>query len=256
MSPHRVRLRERRFAVRGGTSLRRSPAACSGNARRVAGGFTLIELLIALSLFALMSAVLFGSLRLAGRTWDAGEAKAESTSGMRLAGDYLRSQLAAQHPQRMRKLNEFPLLFGGTGDEVRFAAPVPGRVGVGGMWYYRLAVVESAGKGRSALVLERMVPDVNATSLPDFGSAERSILADDIASIKIGYLGRDRGSSLDIAPTWRDRWDDPQLLPLLLRVDVAPRVGPAWPPLVVAPREAPEAGCRAWDTIRLQCVGV
>ncbi len=221
-----------------------------------AQGFTLIELLIALSLFALMSAVLFGSLQLAGRTWDAGEAKAEANSGMRLAGDYLRGQLAAQHPQRMRKIAEFPLLFSGAREEVRFSAPLPGRVGVGGMWYYRLAVVEAAGKGKSALVLERMVPDVNSTSMPDFNTSERSVLADDIASLKVGYLGRDRGSSLDIAPTWRDRWEDPQVMPVLIRIDVAPRVGPAWPPLVVAPRESPEAGCRAWDTLRLQCVGV
>lgn len=227
----------------------------SGNRRRVRG-FTLVELLIALSLLALMSAVLFGSLRLAGRTWDAGEAKAEANSGMRLAGDYLRTQLSAQHPQRMRRITEFPLLFSGKGDELRFAAPLPGRVGVGGMWFYRLALIEGAGKGKSALVLERMVPDVNATTMPEFNSADRSVLADDIASLKIGYFGRDRGASLEMAPTWRDRWDDPQLLPLLLRIEVAPRVGPAWPQLVVAPREAPEAGCRAWDTIRMQCVGV
>ena len=221
-----------------------------------AQGFTLIELMIALSRFALMSAVLFGSLQLAGRTWDAGEAKAEANSGMRLAGDYLRGQLAAQHPQRMRRIAEFPLLFSGTREEVRFSAPLPGRVGVGGMWFYRLAVVEAAGKGKSALVLERMVPDVNSTTMPDFNTAERSVLADDITSLKVGYLGRDRGSSFDIAPTWRDRWDDPQLLPVLIRIDVVPRVGSPWPALVVAPREAPEAGCRAWDTIRLQCVGV
>lgn len=224
--------------------------------RHRARGFTLVELLIALSLFALMSGVLFGSLRLAGRTWDAGEAKAEANSGMRLAGDYLRTQLTAQHPQRMRKIAEFPLLFSGTRDDLRYAAPLPGRVGVGGMWFYRLALVEGAGKGKSSLVLERMVPDVNATTMPEFNSADRSVLADDIASLKIGYFGRDRGASLEMAPTWRDRWDDPQQLPLLLRVEVAPRVGPAWPPLVVAPREAPEAGCRAWDTIRMQCVGV
>jgi general secretion pathway protein J len=224
--------------------------------RQCAQGFTLVELLIALSLFALMSAVLFGSLRLAGRTWDAGEAKAEANSGMRLAGDYLRTQLSAQHPQRMRKITEYPLLFNGKGDEVRFAASLPGRVALGGIWYYRLSLAESVGKGKSALVLERMVPDVNATTMPEFNSADRSVLADDIASLKIGYFGRDRGASLDTAPTWRDRWDDSQQLPLLLRIEVAPRTGSAWPPLVVAPREAPEAGCRAWDTIRLQCVGV
>jgi type II secretory pathway component PulJ len=60
----------------------------------------MIELMIALVLLALMSAVLFGSLNLAGRSSDAGAAKADASSGMRLAGDYLRTPLAAQHPQR------------------------------------------------------------------------------------------------------------------------------------------------------------
>jgi general secretion pathway protein J len=218
-------------------------------------GFTLIELLIALGLLALMSAVLFGSLRLAGRSWDAGEGKAEATSGMRLAGDYLRTQLSAQHPQRMRKIVEFPLLFAGDREEVRFTAPLPGRVGLGGMWYYRLALSQIPGKRETALVLERVIPDLDALAMPTFADAERSVLADDVKALKISYLGRDKGSTYDTAPTWRSRWDDAQLLPILIRVEVTPRQGAPWPPLVVAPRAAPEAGCRAWDTIRTQCVG-
>ena len=43
--------------------------------------------------------------------------------------------------------------------------------------------------------------------------------------------------------------------PTETRVEVTPRQGAPWPPLVVAPRAAPEAGCRAWDTIRTMCVG-
>jgi hypothetical protein len=39
-----------------------------------------------------------------------------------LPGDYLREQLTSQHPQRMRKMLEFPLLFGGNEQEVRYAA--------------------------------------------------------------------------------------------------------------------------------------
>ena len=219
-------------------------------------GFTLIELLIALSLLALMSAVLAGTLRLAGRSTDAGDAKAEATSGMRLAGEYLRAQLESQHPQRMRKVLEFPLLFGGGREDVRFAAPLPGRVGLGGMWYYRLAVAPVPGKRETALVLERVIPDLDALSLPTFDDAERSVLADDIKEVEFSYFGRDRGASYDVAPTWRSHWDDSQLLPILIRVEVKPRAGPPWPPLVVAPRAAPEAGCRAWDTVRVQCVGV
>lgn len=219
-------------------------------------GFTLIELLIALGLLALMSSVLFGSLRLSARSHDAGEAKAEASSGMRLAGEYLRAQLAAQHPERMRKIAEFPLLFGGKRDEVRFAAPLPGRIGLGGMWYFRLAVAPVPGKRETALVLDRVIPDLDALDMPNFNDAERSVLADDIKALKVSYLGRDKGSSLDVAPTWRGSWDDSQLLPVLIQVEVTPVTGPPWPPLVIAPRAAPEAGCRAWDTVRIQCVGV
>ncbi len=216
-------------------------------------GFTMIELMIALVLLALMSAVLFGSLNLAGRSSDAGNAKAEASSGMRLAGNYLRTQLAAQHPQRMRKLAEFPLLFGGEADQLRYAAPMPGRVGLGGMWYYRLKLDTVPGRTKPSLVLERVIPDVNALDRPEFGEAERSVLADDIKELKFGYYGVNTGAAVDEAPTWRDQWDDPQLLPQLIRVDVTPDKGTPWPTLVVAPREAPEAGCRSWDATRHRC---
>jgi hypothetical protein len=123
------------------------------------------------------------------------------------------------------------------------------------MWYFRLAVGPVPGKTQPGLVLERMIPDLNAVALPDFTDPERSVLADDIKEVEFSYLGRDKGSSYDVAPTWRSKWDDAQLLPILIRVEVKPRLGPPWPPVVVAPRAAPEAGCRAWDTVRIQCVG-
>ena len=61
----------------------------------MARGFTLIELIIALMLLALMAAVLFGSLSLAARSWDGGEAKAVEVSEMRQTQQFLREQLAA-----------------------------------------------------------------------------------------------------------------------------------------------------------------
>ena len=228
----------------------------TGQPMRRARGFTMVELMIALVLLALMSAVLFGSLNLAGRSAEAGTAKADSTSGMRLAGDYLRTQLAAQHSQRMRKMQDFPLLFGGEADQLRYAAPLPGRVGLGGIWYYRLKLTTLDGRAKPSLILERMIPDVNAADRPDFADAEHSVLADDIKELKFGYYGVNTGAAVDEAPTWRDQWDDPHLLPQLIRVDVTPEKGFAWPTLVIAPREAPEAGCRNWDATRKRCAAV
>jgi general secretion pathway protein J len=221
--------------------------------RRRTAGFTLLELSIALVLLALMGAVLYGALGFAGTSWDKGEAKVDATSGMRLAQEFMRAQLEQQHPLRMRKVAEFPLLFLGDRNEIRYAAALPSRVAAGGIWYYRLSVGDDA---RGPLVLERMVPDVNGTRVPDFSEAEKSIIVTGIAEIRFAYYGRDGGSSNADEPSWRDRWDNAQRLPLLVRIDVIPKQGPAWPTLVVAPRNAPEAGCRAFDATRLVCAGV
>ena len=217
-------------------------------------GFTLIELTVALVLLALLSAVLYGSLGLAGTSLDRGESKADATSGMRLAHAFLRANLEEQHPLRMRKIAEFPLLFSGERDELRYAAPLPPRVAGGGIWFYRLAVLRN--DANAPLVLERAQPDLNALQMPDFHDADRSVLAEDIASLKVGYFGRDAGANDADEPTWRDRWDDPQRLPLMIRIEIEPKRGAAWPPLIVSPREAPEAGCRAWDVARLRCAAI
>ena len=216
-------------------------------------GFTLVELLVALALLGLLSATLFGSLALSGRSWDAGEAKAAETSSMRTAHEFLRAQLEGQHGQRMKKMPSWPLLFAGTREEMSFAAPLPARVQGGGIWYYRLHVAEVDGK--SSLIVDRMVPDVTGSALPDFGGAEHSVLATGIRSVTIGYLGLDPGASTSggFEPAWRDRWEDTQRLPQLIRIDVETERGTRWPTFYATPREAPEAGCRAWDNARARC---
>ena len=64
-------------------------------------GFTLLELIVALVLLGLLSAVLFGSLRLAGQSTDRGDAAAQRAAGMRLAQQFLRANLESQHPLRI-----------------------------------------------------------------------------------------------------------------------------------------------------------
>ncbi len=218
------------------------------------GGFTLLELVIALTLLALMSSVLFGALGFAGRSWEGGEAKAEATASMRLTHGFLRAQLEGQHPLRMRKMPDFPLVFAGSEDELKFAAALPARVSGGGIWYYRLVVAKEGDKSR--LVLERVLPDLDAGVLPAFEKPDRSILAEDIAELKVGYFGRDPGAADSTTPTWRERWDDRNRLPLLLRIDVVAQRGNAWPTLLVQPRKAPESGCRHWTATGERCVGM
>jgi general secretion pathway protein J len=173
---------------------------------------------------------------------------------MRQTHEFLRAQLAAEYPQRLRKAVDYPLLFAGERDEIRYAAALPPRVADGGVFYFRLAVARDGDRGR--LILERTIPEPDAAVPPEFADAERSVLAEGIEGLKVSYFGRGRDAADSDAPAWRDRWDDPQRLPLLVRIEVTPLKGAPWPPLVVEPRRAPEAGCRAWDPRRNRCVGV
>jgi general secretion pathway protein J len=214
-------------------------------------GFTLVELMLALVLMAGMASILFGSLSLAARSWDGGEAKVLQVSDMRAAQTYLRAQIAAQYPQRLWKAAELPLLFAGERNEMRYAAALPARVAEGGVYYFRLSLLRTGDK--SQLVQERVIPDLTALQEPEFRDAERSVLADGIAELDIGYFGRDADAKDVDEPTWRDRWDDRQRLPLLVRIDVKPAKGAAWPTLVVEPRRSPEASCPAWDAQAGRC---
>jgi general secretion pathway protein J len=215
-------------------------------------GFTLVELTIALLLMAGIAAVMFGSLSLAVRSWDSGEEKSHQVSDMRSTQAYLRAQIAAQYPQRLWKMVGLPLLFSGERDEIRYAAALPERVAEGGVYFFRIAVVRNGE--HSQLVQERMIPDVMALQEPEFRDADRSVLADAIAELRITYFGRDPEASEADAPTWRDRWDDTQRLPLLVRIDVKPERGSAWPTLLVEPRRSLEAGCPAWEPAQKRCV--
>ena len=217
-------------------------------------GFTLLELIIALSLLALMAAVLAGSVSLSARSWDGGEAKAADVSEMRQAQEFLRGQMVALYPQRIRKAVDLPLMFAGEREEIRYAAALPPRVIEGGVYFFRLSL-SRGDNGAGLLVLERVVPEPDAAALPGFDKAERSILARGIAELRIGYFGRDPGAAVTDEPRWRDRWEDTQRLPDLVRIEVKPERGLPWPTLVVEPRRGPEAGCRAWDPARQVCMG-
>jgi prepilin-type N-terminal cleavage/methylation domain-containing protein len=213
-------------------------------------GFTLIELTIALVLLALMASVLYGSLSLAGTSWDRGELKAQQTAEMRLTEDFLRRTLTSQHPLRFQKVVEKPLYFVGASDSLSYAAALPGRAGAG-MYFFKIALTPNGSTSR--LTLARMIPDYAAMNPPEFGNADLSILAEGVGEARFAYFGRDPGAADVVTPTWRDRWDDPQRLPDLIRMEVKLANGTSWPPLIVEPRLSMQVGCMNWNPAARRC---
>jgi len=119
------------------------------------------------------------------------------------------------------------------------------------MYYFRIGLTLDGDNSR--LTLSRVIPDYAAISLPDFGN-DFSILADRIAEVHFAYFGRDPDAAEAVTPTWRDRWDDPQRLPDLIRMDVKPSNSAAWPTLVVEPRLSLQVGCPNWNPAARRCM--
>ena len=206
--------------------------------RSAQGGFTLLETIVALTLLGLMLALLSGSIRFAGQSRDAAASKIDSIDNMRIAQDFLRQTLAQAHPKRWPKVVGRPYVFRGERDELAMAAPLTARVGVGGLFLLKFSLVD-AGKGKGKnLVMARAFPEPDAQEMPDFTSANTTVLAENLAEIEFGYLGRDDGAS---DPTWRDDWKEGATMPEAVRVRIRPSHGSAWPELVVPLRVVPRA---------------
>jgi general secretion pathway protein J len=193
-------------------------------------GFTLLETIVALTLLGLMLAVLSGSLRFAGQSRDAAASKIDSMDNMRIAQDFLRQTLAQALPKRWTKVVGRPFVFRGERDELSMAAPLTARVGVGGLFLLRFSLVDAEGAKGKNLVMARAFSAPDAQEMPDFSSAESTVLAENLAELEFAYLGRDEGAS---DSTWRDDWKDGARMPEAVRVRVRPAHGTAWPDLVV-----------------------
>ena len=222
--PPRLRLSPLRCPPRQ-TAVARSSAA----RRRSSGaaGFTLIELIIALVLLALMSSLMFGSLSMAARSWDGGEAKAEAVSAMRQAQSFLREQLAAELPLRVKKAAELPLMFGGERDEIRYAAALPPRVQRGRRVFLPAGGDRATATSRSSCWSARF-PIRRPRRIRN--SVRRRPLRcspTTSPSCMCRISGATRMPPTSTRRRWRDQWDDPQRLPLLMRIDVIAGQGPA-----------------------------
>jgi len=213
-------------------------------------GFTLLELILAFALLGMVMLMVGSALRMATRSWDAGETHIDNVGQMRIAEGFLRQQFSQLHPWRWKKAQGAPLAFKGEVERLRYTAPLVARAGQGGISWFQLSL-EQSGEAKQ-LVLRRLVPDSSLLAFPEFGDAEKTVLADRVADLKLRYYGREGRAAEAQEPTWRDTWEDPDRLPMLIELKIKPEKGLAWPELLVSPMVGNESGCR-WDSFLRRC---
>ena len=193
------------------------------------GGFTLLELLVAISLFGLLSILLYNGVRLGTRAWEKGETTIADAARTEAVQRLLRNQISDARPIMLADGSIRRLAFEGDSDHISFIGVPPRQLGGGGLVLITLRLVGGA-RSSQQLVMSLRAFDPQPTS---GGPDREEILLEGIRSAGFAFFG---AKTADDALGWFEDWQDAVDLPSLVRLRLTFIDGKPWPDLVIAPR--------------------
>lgn len=202
-------------------------------------GFTLLETVVALALLGVMLAMLFGGLRTGARAWEAGSDRGDRADQVLLAASFVRKELTATFPWRLKDPLVTKLAFRGSPDTLRFVSMRPASLDGGGLAFVSFAFEPERGGGAGRLVMRRVPAAYDATDFSALDSAEAFPLLEGVSAARFSYYGAENDAT---APSWSEKWESPQRIPSHVRIEVTLRETKV-PDIVVALRLGEEAGC-------------
>lgn len=175
-------------------------------------GFTLIEVMLALSLFALLGAVLYGAMSLGQAAAKKTEAVFEKNQQLRSVMDLLASYIRSSYPLRPTP-QDASVFYQGDEQELSFVSAYS--VAMGGRGMAKISVrFDRDGEGQSgALKLEEELP---ASADGGAGAYRNSVvLRDGVSDFRFAYLD----PQLD-KEDWAEKWDgkEKRILPRAVRM--------------------------------------
>jgi general secretion pathway protein J len=190
-------------------------------------GFTLLELLVGLFVLSILFLLLTNSLQLGVAAWSTREEESMSASDSSAVQNLLRTLLSEASPvMTTKKMHR--VFFVGMEHSIRFVAPIPRHLGIGGLYEVNLA---KDGSGDRIEMYWRLLRD-EASSGVTMGE-RRVTLVPDVSQVRFAYFGR---GPKDKSAKWHNEWQDLWYLPELIRMSVSFRESShIWPDLVAAP---------------------
>ena len=179
-------------------------------------GFTLLEMLIAITLLAMMTAVLYAGLGSNSRAAERGEGLLDDLNRLRTVQQFIRRQIQHMLPLAIEQTKgEKPIRFEGEPQRFRFIAPMPGHLHYAGPHVQTVAVINE-GQGLtlqfSHQSLRRLQEDFNQTE-----SQPPVTLLQNVKTATFSYLKVDKQKEIT---EWQTYWQERDKLPALVRIDI------------------------------------
>lgn len=206
----------------------------AGTAQR---GFTLVELLVAITVLALVGALVTGLVQVVQGGWTRVQARVEDGERDRIARDLLRRVVEGALPFAERR-GDAPLpLFDGDPGTLRLVGEAPSWAAPALLRIWRIEA-RPTETGERQLVVQRadVAPGVEPLAALE-GAAEVTLLR--AQRIELAYLTAEAGSG----PSWRERWSELGKLPRAVRVTIADEAGSPRETLLLPLRVDAEARC-------------
>lgn len=192
--------------------------------------FTLLEVLIAMTLLSIMVTLLFGSLRIAAQSWNAGENKVAEVNAKAVVYQFFKRHLTAVRPLPM-PTNPDTLIpsaeqaFQGRSQALRFVAALPAASARKGLQIFRIGL----DANQKSTLLVGLKPYQQADTENNIAEERPEVLLKDIAALKFSYFGKTE----DMADAqWREDWRQADRLPALIKVSIQLADDSYWPDMV------------------------
>jgi prepilin-type N-terminal cleavage/methylation domain-containing protein len=176
-------------------------------------GFTLIEVVLALTIFALMSGILYSVFALGHNAVEKSQANATRNQKQRSIGDLVGTYIRSAFPYK-ESAQELTTFFQGETDSVTFVSTYSQGMGGRGMAKIQIAGDDDA-HGRILLKLEETTPVRIGEQADSPGQSYSVILQDGIKELRLAYLDPQADEE-----TWEERWDgrERRVLPRAVRL--------------------------------------
>ncbi len=215
----------------------RGRSSRSGRPKGRQSGFTLIELLVVLTLLGLLSVMLVGGLRFGARLWETAGVRGAALSEVEAVQGLLRRRIAqAVIPEPVSGGTFEEQGLRGRPDSLRFTAPMPAYVGVGGLYRFALEEIETE-EGRGLELTWQLYRPDREDWFDEAEDVSRRTVVDGLENFRFLYFGE---FELGETPAWGDSWEVSNRLPALVAIEIGFPEGDErrWPTLIVAPATA------------------